>query len=112
MSTPLNSGTAVANRNQYLNVATLLSGAGFSVLFMGGDFNQTPASSNPFYTFWKEADTGMPAPGFSPQATWWSSTWGNQKIDYIFALNRSRLANADVHGTAYSDHRILTGYFG
>ncbi len=27
-------------------------------------------------------------------------------------LNRSRLAQADVHTTSYSDHKILTGYFG
>ena len=48
MSTPRDGSAAIANRNQYLNVASLLAAAGFSVLFMDGDFNQTPASSNPF----------------------------------------------------------------
>ncbi len=98
MSTGAN---AAANRGQYATVSSLMYAAGFSTLFFAGDWNQTPWGHYDFYA-WTESDTSETSP---------QPTHSVGKIDYIFALNQTRVAQADVTSTTYSDHKILTGYF-
>ena len=103
LSRAVGNGNPVANSLAYWNATTFYSGI-TPIVFAAGDFNSSPAQNSHFYGNFVESDACSLICFNQP-------TYSNLKLDYIFASNRCRVANANVTPANLSDHHVLTGYF-